>query len=180
MCAVQGGTQYLCNHLKQQTGAPVCQRIPGDAIDDQVVSWFFEALSVAEIDVAREALSTADTEYEKLLAARRQQVARLRYLAQLAERQFIQSEVSCLKFPMSNRTCESSLLVPLTIVGGQRQIREGLDRNVARFASNRHSNPTRQRGIGAKTSPSSLLAGSLPSSGSVDASVAPLFAVVVS
>jgi hypothetical protein len=93
MCVqYKGGTQYLCNHLKQQTGAPVCQRIPGDAIDDQVVSWFFEALSVAEIDVAREALSTADTEYEKLLAARRQQVARLRYLAQLAERQFMQSD----------------------------------------------------------------------------------------
>ena len=26
MCVqYKGGTQYLCNHLKQQTGAPVCQ-----------------------------------------------------------------------------------------------------------------------------------------------------------
>ena len=42
MCVqYKGGTQYLCNHLKQQTGAPVCQRIPGDPIDDQVVAWFF-------------------------------------------------------------------------------------------------------------------------------------------
>jgi DNA invertase Pin-like site-specific DNA recombinase len=32
------GTQYLCNHLKQQTGAKVCQRIGGDAIDNQVVA----------------------------------------------------------------------------------------------------------------------------------------------
>lgn len=58
----KGGTQYLCNHLKQQTDASVCQRIGADAIDDQVVSWFFEALSVAEIDVAAEALKSADTE----------------------------------------------------------------------------------------------------------------------
>jgi len=57
----KGGTQYLCNHLKQQTGAPACQRIGGDAIDDAVVSWFFEALSVAEIDVAAAALQTTDT-----------------------------------------------------------------------------------------------------------------------
>ena len=29
MCVqYKGGTQYLCNHLKQQTGAPACQRIP--------------------------------------------------------------------------------------------------------------------------------------------------------
>ena len=93
MCVqYKGGTQYLCNHLKQQTGAPVCQRIGADAIDDQVVSWFLAAMSVAEIDVAAEALKSADTEYEQILTARRQQVARLRYEAQLAERQFMQSD----------------------------------------------------------------------------------------
>ena len=93
MCVqYKGGTQYLCNHLKQQTGAPVCQRIPGDAIDDQVVARFFEALSVAEIDVVAEALQTTDDEHEQLLAARQQQVDRLRYESQLAERQFMQSD----------------------------------------------------------------------------------------
>jgi len=93
MCVqYKGGTQYLCNHLKQQTGAPVCQRIPGDAIDDQVVAWFFEALSVAEIEVANEALRMTDTEYEQVVAARQQQVDRLRYESQLAERQFMQSD----------------------------------------------------------------------------------------
>ena len=93
MCVqYKGGTQYLCNHLKQQTGAPVCQRIPGDAIDDQVVAWFFEALSVAEIDVAAEALRTTDADHEKIVAARKQQVERLRYEAQLAERQFMKSD----------------------------------------------------------------------------------------
>lgn len=93
MCVqYKGGTQYLCNHLKQQTGAPVCQRIPGDAIDDQVVAWFFEALSVAEIDVAADALRTTDTEYQQVLAARQQQVDRLRYQSLLAERQFMKSD----------------------------------------------------------------------------------------
>ena len=93
MCVqYKGGTQYLCNHLKQQTGAPVCQRIGGDAIDDTVVSWFFEALSVAEIDVAAAALKTTDTEHAQVVAAHQQQVERLRYESQLAERQFMQSD----------------------------------------------------------------------------------------
>lgn len=93
MCVqYKGGTQYLCNHLKQQTGAPVCQRIGGDAIDDVVVSWFFEALSVAEINVAAAALQSSDTEYEQVIAAHQQQVERLRYESQRAERQFMQSD----------------------------------------------------------------------------------------
>lgn len=93
MCVqYKGGTQYLCNHLKQQTGAPVCQRIGGDAIDDIVVSWFFEALSVAEIDVAAAALQTTDDEQARVLAAHEQQVERLQYEAQRAERQFMKSD----------------------------------------------------------------------------------------
>ena len=93
MCVqYKGGTQYLCNHLKQQTGAPVCQRIPGDPIDDAVVAWPFEALSASEIDAAAEALRMTDAEYEQVVAAQRQQVERLRYQAQLAERQFIKSD----------------------------------------------------------------------------------------
>lgn len=93
MCVqYKGGTQYICNHLKQQTGASVCQRIPGDAIDDWVVNQFFEALSMAEIDVAAEALRTTDTEYEQVVVARRQEVERLRYESSLAERQFMKSD----------------------------------------------------------------------------------------
>jgi DNA invertase Pin-like site-specific DNA recombinase len=93
MCVqYKGGTQYLCNHLKQQTGARVCQRIGGDAIDDTVVSWFFEALSVAEIDVAAAALQSTDSEHAQVVAAHQQQVKRLRYESQLAERQFMQSD----------------------------------------------------------------------------------------
>lgn len=93
MCVqYKGGTQYICNHLKQQTGTPVCQRISGDAIDDQVVQWFFEALSVAEINIAADALHNTDAEHEKVVASRVQQVQRLRYESQLAERQFMKSD----------------------------------------------------------------------------------------
>lgn len=93
MCVqYKGGTQYLCNHLKQQTGAPVCQRIPGDAIDDQVVTWFFSVLTAAEIDVAAEALRLTDTEQEQVVEAKQQQVDRLRYESQFAERQFMKSD----------------------------------------------------------------------------------------
>jgi DNA invertase Pin-like site-specific DNA recombinase len=84
----KGGTRYLCNALRQQHGEPVCQYLPADPIDDQVVRWFFEALSVAEIDVAAGALAEADRQRDRLLATRRQEVQRLRYDARLAERQY--------------------------------------------------------------------------------------------
>jgi DNA invertase Pin-like site-specific DNA recombinase len=83
----KGGTQYLCNYLRQQHGEPVCQRLPGDRIDDQVVQWFFEALSVAEIDLQARLLKEIDDQRDQVLHARRQQVDRLRYQARLAERQ---------------------------------------------------------------------------------------------
>jgi DNA invertase Pin-like site-specific DNA recombinase len=93
MCVqYKGGTQYLCNHLRQQHGTPVCQRLRGDLLDDQVVQWFFEALSVAHIDSASQALRDADHERNQVLHARRQQVERLRYQARLAERQFNKSD----------------------------------------------------------------------------------------
>jgi hypothetical protein len=93
MCVqYKGGTQYLCNHLRQQHGTPVCQRLRGDLLDDLVVQWFFEALSVAHIDSASQALRDADHERNQVLHARRQQVERLRYQARLAERQFNKSD----------------------------------------------------------------------------------------
>lgn len=89
----QRRTLYLCNRLAQHTpGAPVCQSLPADAIDAQVVDWFFDALSVAQIDVAQQALQEADDQHETLLASQRQQLARLRYQAQLADRQYQQAD----------------------------------------------------------------------------------------
>jgi DNA invertase Pin-like site-specific DNA recombinase len=84
----KGGTQYLCNALRQQTQVPVCQRIPGDPIDDHVVRLFFEALAPAELDVFDRVMASAFEAREQANRARRQQVERLRYQASLAERQY--------------------------------------------------------------------------------------------
>ena len=67
---------------------PVCQRIPGDAIDDHVVRLFFEALAPAELDVHDRVMASLSEEREQVQQARRQQLERLRYQARLAERQF--------------------------------------------------------------------------------------------
>ena len=86
----KGGTQYLCNHLRQQHGEPVCQRLRAAPIDEQVVRWFFEALSSASIDLSAQTLTEADSRRTAIFAARRQQLQRLRYAASRAERQYQQ------------------------------------------------------------------------------------------
>ncbi len=86
----KGGTQYLCNHLRQQHGEPVCQRLPAAPIDEQVVRWFFEALAPAAIDLSARTLAEADARRTAIFAARRQQLQRLRYAASRAERQYQQ------------------------------------------------------------------------------------------
>jgi DNA invertase Pin-like site-specific DNA recombinase len=58
------GTQYLCNALRQQYGSPVCQRIPGNPVDNEVVNHFFQALSSIELDAYTQAISL-QTETDK-------------------------------------------------------------------------------------------------------------------
>jgi hypothetical protein len=86
----KGGTQYLCNHLRQQHGEPVCQRLSASPIDQQVVQWFFEALAPAAIDLSARTLTETDSRRATILAAQRQQLQRLRYAASRAERQYQQ------------------------------------------------------------------------------------------
>src|SRR5215831_9551565 len=84
----KGGTQYLCNSLRQQTLGPVCQRLRADPVDDHVVRLFFEALAPAELDVYDRVMASLSAEREQVRRARRQQLERLRYQARLAERQY--------------------------------------------------------------------------------------------
>jgi len=84
----KGGTQYLCNSLRQQTQGPVCQRLRADPIDDHVVRLFFEALAPAELDIYDRVMASLSEEREQVRRARRQQLERLRYQARLAERQY--------------------------------------------------------------------------------------------
>jgi DNA invertase Pin-like site-specific DNA recombinase len=86
-------TQYLCNFFRiHDCNGPPCQRLPADLVDEQVVQWFFEALSAAEIDLASRVLAEGDRTRDQVLAARRQEVERLRYQARLADRQFQRSD----------------------------------------------------------------------------------------
>lgn len=86
----KGGNQYLCNALRQQYQVPVCQRVPADPIDAQVVGAFFQALSPMELNACERVLALEKEAQEKVDQAHQQQLERLRYQAALAERQFNQ------------------------------------------------------------------------------------------
>ena len=82
------GTRYLCNYLRQQYHVPVCQYIPADPVDGQVVEAFFQALSPVELDVYAAAVATQQAMAQQLAHAHQQHIERLRYEATLAGRQF--------------------------------------------------------------------------------------------
>jgi len=86
----KGGTRYLCNYLRQQFRDPVCQYLPADPIDAQVIEAFFAALSPVELDAYTEAMAAHTRSQNALTQAQTQQLQRLRYQVALAERQFLQ------------------------------------------------------------------------------------------
>lgn len=85
----KGGTRYLCNFLRQKYQVPVCQHIPGDSVDPHIVEAFFQALSPIELDVYSRAVATQQETINQVTHAHAQHLERLRYEAQLAERQFL-------------------------------------------------------------------------------------------
>jgi DNA invertase Pin-like site-specific DNA recombinase len=85
----KGGTRYLCNFLRQKYHVPVCQHIPGDSVDPYIVEAFFQALSPIELDVYSQAVATQQDTIDQVAHANLQHLERLRYEAQLAERQFL-------------------------------------------------------------------------------------------
>lgn len=86
----KGGNQYLCNYLRQTRGTPVCQRIPADPIDDQVVRAFFQAFSPIELDAYEQTIKTQSETARNIEQVQEQQLKRLRYEATLAQRQYNQ------------------------------------------------------------------------------------------
>jgi hypothetical protein len=82
------GTRYLCNYLRQQYRVPVCQYIPADPVDAQVVAAFFAALAPVEFDAYQRALAAQQQTEAASVRARAQQLQRLRYQAAHAQRQF--------------------------------------------------------------------------------------------
>jgi DNA invertase Pin-like site-specific DNA recombinase len=80
--------RYICNYLRQQYRVPVCQFIPTPTVDAHVVAAFFEALSPVELDAYQHAMAAQQETLNRIDIAHEQQLQRLRYEAQLAERQF--------------------------------------------------------------------------------------------
>jgi DNA invertase Pin-like site-specific DNA recombinase len=84
----QKSPRYICNSLRQQYGVPVCQFIPAQAVDAQVVAAFFEVMSPVELDALKRAMAAQKENLSLIDTAHEHQLQRLRYEAQLAERQF--------------------------------------------------------------------------------------------
>ena len=84
----QAGNRYVCNHLHATRGEPVCQHLPADPIDAEVVAAFFAAVTPAELEAWAQAHDARRQAEAALDRAGRLQVERLRYQAALAERQF--------------------------------------------------------------------------------------------
>src|SRR5256885_5172459 len=80
----KGGNQYLCHYLRSQAHAPVCQRLPADPVDQQVVAAFFDALAPAELDLYAQALAQRQQQQAELDQAQRYSVQRLEYAADQA------------------------------------------------------------------------------------------------
>ncbi len=84
----KGRTRYICNYLRQQYRVPVCQYIPSDPIDQAVVAAFWEALAPIELEAYAAAVARQQGQQTLLDHAQQQQLTRLRYEAELAQRQF--------------------------------------------------------------------------------------------
>jgi DNA invertase Pin-like site-specific DNA recombinase len=92
VCQYKRGTRYVCNHLRQQFQEPLCQVLPAAPIEKRVVELFMAALSGVELDLHARVMADLRRRQRQMRAASQQQLQRLRYQAQLAERQFNQSD----------------------------------------------------------------------------------------
>jgi DNA invertase Pin-like site-specific DNA recombinase/predicted DNA-binding transcriptional regulator AlpA len=84
----KGGARYLCNYYRQQKLAPVCQLLPAKPIDRFVIEAFFEALSVAELNLYEKAMAERHQLNASVDLAKEREIQRLRYQADLARRRY--------------------------------------------------------------------------------------------
>jgi DNA invertase Pin-like site-specific DNA recombinase len=84
----KGGSRYLCNFLRQQTQAPVCQYLPADPIDQYVIDAFLQALSPVEVDLYEKAVQQRQHQQQEARQAQERELERLRYEVHLARRQY--------------------------------------------------------------------------------------------
>jgi DNA invertase Pin-like site-specific DNA recombinase len=86
----KGGNQYLCNYLRSQAQAPVCQRLRADPVDQQVVAAFFDALAPAEIDLYDHVMEQRRQQQREVNRAQHYTLQRLEHAAEQARRRYEQ------------------------------------------------------------------------------------------
>ena len=81
--------EYVCQRRGIEAAQPVCQRIPGAALDAAVSDLVLTTLTPAAIDVALEVFEELRARAAEVDRARRAHLARLREHAELAQRQYL-------------------------------------------------------------------------------------------
>jgi DNA invertase Pin-like site-specific DNA recombinase len=84
----KGGNQYLCNALRWQAQAPVCQRLRADPVDQQVVGAFLAALAPVELDLYAPAREQRRQQQVEVDRAQHYTLQRLEYAAAQARRRY--------------------------------------------------------------------------------------------
>jgi hypothetical protein len=80
---------YFCQRHGIQTATPVCQRLPGLAVDRAVTEVVLEAVTPASLEVALQVFEELRTRQAEVDRLRRAQVDRARQEAELAQRQYL-------------------------------------------------------------------------------------------
>ena len=123
----QHGLRYVCDYQRRHFQGSVCQYIPGVPVEMQVVKAFFEALSPIEIDAYERAVAIQNKADVATHRAHEQQLQRLRYEAELAQRQF-------------NRVDPDNRLVAAELESRWEAALQALKQAQAEYASRRQEN----------------------------------------
>ncbi len=84
--------RYQCNRVYKSTGKSYCPTIPGPSVDQVVVKAFFGALRPANLDALEGILAAQAEEQAQLERQWEERLARARYEAQRAQRQYMKVE----------------------------------------------------------------------------------------
>lgn len=80
---------YICQREGIEHGEPICQSIPGAAIDEKVGNLLMEAVTPVTLEVALAVQQELQSRLEEADRLRRQQVERARYEAELARHRYL-------------------------------------------------------------------------------------------
>ncbi|MDI7267619.1 MAG: recombinase family protein [Myxococcota bacterium] len=80
--------RYLCEYLRHRRRLPVCQVLPAEPIDREVVAAFLQALAPAELDMYEGAVQARQEQWSAIEGAQERELQRLRYEVHLAQRQY--------------------------------------------------------------------------------------------